>query len=323
MDLEPTGAEPGGPRRLKVVECLVARPGWIWDELGLSSVCSGGAAATRGCGMVWEPSVSPCVDQVGRNRSCHAQGEPPQPPASPKGAVEVLEVLKVPVPTGGSCWKTLEIPGMGTAEELPQQGDTQGCTNTLGSAAGKEEENEEERNPPGPGDLLYQPGLSIPPGRTPLAWSRKVRSTLGWQSAGSACSTLHEKMLVATETRHFPGPFWAICVLGRREGLPVTYQLHGTRCLSPPRREHQGPEEATKTWLLPAEGLRGFAGCGWIQELSTGWDLLLRRSSRSGDPRLWGWERPGRAGRSLQLEYRCCGGILSLFFSPLAQLLLF
>lgn len=49
---------------------------------------------------------------------------------------------------------------------------------------------------------------------------------------GERVRHLARKMLVATETRHFPSPFWAICVLGRREGLPVTYQLHRTCCLS-------------------------------------------------------------------------------------------
>lgn len=46
------------------------------------------------------------------------------------------------------------------------------------------------------GDPLCHLGAGIPLGRTPHppARSRKVRSTLGWQNAWSACSTLHENV---------------------------------------------------------------------------------------------------------------------------------
>lgn len=181
--------------------------------------------------MVWElsvPAVSPSVAQVGRNRSCHAQGEPPRPPASPEGAVVVLEV---PISTVGSCWKTLEILGTGTAQGLPQRGATQGCTDALGSFCGRGGGGG-GKEPTRPWDLLCQCHSEHPTGQDPPGAEQEGEEHPWVAKRGECVQHLARKMLVATETRHFPSPFWAICVLGRREGLPVTYQLHRTCCLS-------------------------------------------------------------------------------------------
>lgn len=90
----------------------------------------------RGRGMVWEPVSPRCPHDVpacgsggprwmaGTGATTHRD--------SHHGPQRHLRVLDVLIPTGASCWKTLEILGTGTAEELPQPGATQ----ALGSFCG-------------------------------------------------------------------------------------------------------------------------------------------------------------------------------------------
>ncbi|XP_027763071.1 early growth response protein 3 [Empidonax traillii] len=162
------------------------------------------------------------------------KGSGGQPPA-------VVVVVVVPIST------VLEDAGdTGSGRETPQRGATRGRANIFGSFHTGEEE-EEGRSPPGPGHLLCPPstpGPAVPEGQEPPGAEQEAeehREHPWVAERGERVRHLARKMLVATETRHFPSPFWAICVLGRREGLPVTYQPRTACCLSPPRRHGRGP----------------------------------------------------------------------------------
>lgn len=95
---------------------------------------------------------------------------------------------------------------------------------------------------------------------------------------------LARKTLVATETRHFPSPLWALCVLGRREGFASHVQLHATRCLSPldssagfPRRPPAPRSSPQRVFGAPQADVD-------TQERSMGWDLLQGGAPRAESP---------------------------------------
>lgn len=70
--------------------------------------------------------------------------------------------------------------------------------------------------------------------------------------------------------------FW-----GGGKGLPVTYQLNTTCCLSPLDGGSGFPGRPATPRSSPPRVLGALQAVAETQELSTGWDLLLRRGTKS------------------------------------------
>lgn len=126
------------------------------------------------------------------------------------------------------------------------------------------------------GDVLCYSG--VPPGRTPLARSRKVRSTLGWWNAWRACSTLHEKRWLLRKHGTFH-PHRGLSVFwGGGKGLPVTYS--STQPTASPLTTAAPGSRGGHQHLAPPRG--GSSGLDVdTQERSTGWDLLQGGAPRA------------------------------------------
>lgn len=238
----------------------------------------------RGCLLVLGTLVSPRAawDKprwLHMNRSCRAhpplaQGEPPRPPAPSEGAVAAV----APISTGaGRHWRCWAQAGGGTAKAAgrchssvttPWRGATRGGSNALGSfpAMRRRREGAHQVSTGHRGRRAGDP-VAV---RDPVRVEQEGEEHPWVAKRVERVRHLARKMLVATETRHFPSPFWAICVLGRREGLACHVPAQHNLLPFPSRRRLRVPEEATNTSLLSAEALQVVGS----PELSKGWDLF-------------------------------------------------
>lgn len=206
----------------------------------------------------------------------------------------------------------------------PRRGATQRCFNALGSFAAGEEE--EGRSPPGINRASWPPvpgwGPALPPGRRhptgqdpPPPSAEQEGEEHPWVAKRVECvQHLARKCWLLRKHGTFHPRSGLSVFWGGGKGLPVTYQLNTTCCLSLldggsglPRRP-----PTPRSSLLRVFGV--LQAVVETQELSAGWDLLLRRNTKSRDsvPGVGSDEDPHPEAPGLQLvdlDTTAVGGI--------------
>lgn len=228
-----------------------------------------------------------------------ARGEPPPPPASSEGAVVVAAIS-----TGGLCWMMLETVGTGRrwhgkgCREVPRRHHRAmarshptllqrfGLLRCGRGGGGKEPTRCQQGNGPSwpqcpAGDPLCHLGAGVPPGRPPPPVEQEGEEH-PWVAKRVECvQHLARKCWLLRKHGTFHPRSGLSVFWGGGKGLPVTYQLNTTCCLS---LLHGGSGFPRRPQTPRSSLLRVFGALQAVvetEELSTGWDLLLRWSTKN------------------------------------------
>ena len=224
-------------------------------------------------------------------------GDLPQPPALSEDAVVVV----TSVSTGGLCWKMLAMLGTGrqwhgkgcremprrhhrtTARSHPMLLQQFGLLRCGRGGGGKEPTRRQQgvvAPLPGWGPAL-PPRCRDPAGQDPPCAEQEGEEH-PWVAKRVECvQHLARKCWLLRKHGTFHPCSGLSVFWGGGKGLPVTYQLHTTCCLSLLDDGSGFPRRPPTPRSSPLRVFGALQAVVETQELSAGWDLLLRRSTKS------------------------------------------